>query len=178
MLMISGLPGVEGPRRFFFFVLAAGRVGLFLLVPRRFMVAVSCVFVGVGLGAGQLGGSCSSRWYRVSHGDGVDAASAQFFVNSSLAPVLLFRRRVKSVADVLKGIGQHGFTQGRWDALQQFWCAVCRQGPCGPVHTPGALGGVDSPDLHCFYRWAFDALELLNGWTRGCIDGLSGSGKT
>ena len=29
---------------------------------------------------------------------------AQYFVNSSLAPVVLFRRRLKSVADVLKGI--------------------------------------------------------------------------
>ena len=28
---------------------------------------------------------------------------AQYFVNSSLAPVVLFRRRLKSVADVLKG---------------------------------------------------------------------------
>ena len=51
--MISSLPGVKGPRRVFF-VLAAGRVGLFLLVPGRFLVAVSCVFVGVGFGASQL----------------------------------------------------------------------------------------------------------------------------
>ena len=39
------------------------------------------------------------------------------FVNSSLSPVLLFRRRLKSVADVLKGIRSKGFTQSRWDAL-------------------------------------------------------------
>ena len=49
------------------------------------------------------------------------------------APVLLFRRRVKSVADVLKGIRQHGFSQGRWDALHRYWRAVCRQGPCWPL---------------------------------------------
>ena len=29
---------------------------------------------------------------------------AQYFVNSSLAPVVLFRRRLMSVADVVKGI--------------------------------------------------------------------------
>ena len=37
----------------------------------------------------------------------------------SLAPVLLLRRRIKSVADVLRGIRQHGFSQARWDAL--YW---------------------------------------------------------
>ena len=42
----------------------------------------------------------------------MDAASAQFFVNSSLASVRLFRRRIKSVADVLKGIRHHGIGTG------------------------------------------------------------------
>ena len=42
---------------------------------------------------------------------------AQYFVNSSLAPAVLFRRRLMSVADVLKGIRSEGFTQSRWDAL-------------------------------------------------------------
>ena len=51
---------------------------------------------------------------------------------SSLAPVLLFRRRLKTVADVLKGI-RHVFMQTRWDALQVYWSAVCRHGPCGPI---------------------------------------------
>ena len=44
-----------------------------------------------------------------SQGDEVDSNCAQFFVNSSLSPVLLFRRRLKSVADVLKGIRSKGF---------------------------------------------------------------------
>ena len=78
-------------------------------------------------------GTGASGLYRASQGDVVDASSAQLLVNSSLAPVLLFRRRLKSVADVLKGIRQHGFTQTRWDALH--WGAVCRQGLCGPVCT-------------------------------------------
>ena len=34
-----------------------------------------------------------------------------------LLPVALFRRRLKSVADVLKGIGSEGFTQSGWEAL-------------------------------------------------------------
>ena len=53
------------------------------------------------LGGKAVGGSSSSRLYRVSQGDEVDSNCAQFFVNSSLSLVLLFRRRLKSVADVL-----------------------------------------------------------------------------
>ena len=68
------------------------------------------------------------RW----SGDEVDVSSAQYFVNSSLALVLLLRRRIKSVADVLKGIRQDGFSQGGWDALLGSWKAVCDQGSCGP----------------------------------------------
>ena len=48
-----------------------------------------------------VSGTDACRLYRVSQGDVVDASSAQFFVNSSLAPVLLLRRRLKSVTDVL-----------------------------------------------------------------------------
>ena len=42
---------------------------------------------------------------------------AQYFVNSTLAPVLLIRGRLKSVADVLKGVRNNGFAQSRWEAL-------------------------------------------------------------
>ena len=58
---------------------------------------------------------------------------AQYFVNSSLAPVVLFRRRLKSVADVLEGIRNDGFTQSRWEALLRYWHRVCRYGLCGPI---------------------------------------------
>ena len=44
------------------------------------------------LGGRSAGGSCSSRLYRVSRGDEVDTHAAQYFVNSSVAPVLLFGR--------------------------------------------------------------------------------------
>ena len=72
------------------------------------------------LGGRAAGGTSSSRLYRVSHGDEVDEHCAHYFVNSSLSPVLLFRRRLKSVADVLKGIRSKGFTQSRWDALLRY----------------------------------------------------------
>ena len=101
----------------------------------------SSVFLGRGslrirrrrLGGRAVGGKGSSRLYRVSQGDEVDCHCSQFFVHSSLSPVLLFRRRLKSVADVLKGIRSKGFSQSRWDALVRYWSAVCRHGPCGPL---------------------------------------------
>ena len=61
------------------------------------------------LGGKAVGGKGSSRLCRVSQGDEVDCNCCQFFVNSSLSPILLFRRRLKSVADVLKGIRSRGF---------------------------------------------------------------------
>ena len=87
--------------------------------------AGSSAFLGRGLlrignrrlGGRGVGGRGSSRLYRVSHCDDVDVHCAQYFVNSTLSPVLLFRRRLKSVADVLEGIMSKGFTQSRWDAL-------------------------------------------------------------
>ena len=132
-------------------------------------------------------GRGARRLYRVSQGDEVDVHCAQYFVNSSLAPVLLFRRRRKSVADVLQGIGMHGFTQSRWDALLRYWGAVCRHSPCGPISTfiPGVIGFL----LNCMasVRGVFDSLESLPNFTRkvvanqggimGCVGGPIGSGR-
>ena len=84
------------------------------------------------LGGRAVGGRRSGRLYRASQGDEVDVHCAQYFVNSSLAPVVLFRRRLKSVADVLFRVYQgQGFTQSRWNALLGYWEAVCRHGPLG-----------------------------------------------
>ena len=106
---------------------------------------------------------------------------AQFFVNSSLSPVLLFRRRLKSVAGVLKGIRDKGFTQSRWDALVRYWGAVCRHGPCGPISSLHPWDNWLLPDLHGFYRWVFDSIELLNGFLRQVVITrrmrVSGSGR-
>ena len=93
--------------------------------------------------------------YRVSQGDEVDVHCAQYFVNSSLAPVLLLRRRLKSVADVLRSIRSKGFSQSRWDALLRFWDAACRHGPCGPVSFLHPWDNWIPPDLHGFCRWVF-----------------------
>ena len=57
----------------------------------------------------RLGGRCRDRIYRIDRADEFDVTSSGFFVNSSLAPVLRFRRRFVSVCNVLKGIKLHGF---------------------------------------------------------------------
>ena len=80
----------------------------------------------------------------------MDVRSAQHFVNSSLAPVVLFRRRLESVADVLEGIRNRGFTQAGWEALLRFWEAVCRYGPCGPICSLHPWDRWVPPDLHGF----------------------------
>ena len=124
---------------------------------------------GRRLGGQAVGGKSSSRLYRASQSDEVDGACAQFFVHSSLSPVLLFRRRLKSVAGVLKGIRDKGFTQSRWDALVGFWEAVCRYGPCGPISSLHPWDNWLLPDLHGFYKWVFDSIELLNCFLRQVV---------
>ena len=96
--------------------------------------------------------------YRAGQSDDVDVHCAQYFVNSSLALVVLFRRRLRAVADVLKGIRSTGFTQSRWDALLWYWCAVCRHGPCGPLSSLRPWDNWIPPDLHGFHKWVFDSL--------------------
>ena len=111
--------------------------------------AGSSAFLGRGLlrirsrrlGGRAVGGRGSGRLYRVSQGDEVDVHCAQYFVNSSLAPVLLFRRRLDSVADVLKGIRSRGFCQSRWNAFFGVIGRLCVvMVPCGPFSLLNPLG--------------------------------------
>ena len=137
----------------------------------------SSAFLGSGLlrirdrrlGGRAAGGRGSSRLYRVSQGDEVDVHCAQYFVHSSLSPVFLFRRRLESVADVLKGIKGKGFTQSRWDALLRYWSAVCRHGPCGPISSLSPWDRWIHPDLHGFEKWVFDSLGLLNDFLKQVV---------
>ena len=82
------------------------------------------------LGGRAAGSRGASRLYRVSRGDDWDVSSAQFFVNSSLALVLLLRRGIKSVADVLKGIRENG--------LMRYWVG-------GALWALALLGALDPP---------------------------------
>ena len=89
------------------------------LTALLFLEEVRYAFV-VGVWEVELWAAVMLADFWVSHSDEVDFRSAQHVVNSSLAPVLLFRGRFNSVADVLKGTRNHGFTQARWEALLGF----------------------------------------------------------
>ena len=127
------------------------------------------VFVVSVLEAELLDAVVAGRLCRVSQSDEVDVQPAQYFVNSSLAPVLLFRRRLKSVAGVLKKIRNNGFTQSGWEALLGYWDAVRHHGPNGPICSLHPWDEWVLPDLHGFDRWVFDSLDILNGFTRQVV---------
>ena len=75
-----------------------------LLVPLRLAAGRGLLRTrGRRLGGRAVGGRGAGKLKRISQSDEVDVQSAQYLVNSSLAPVLLFRRRLESVADVRRG---------------------------------------------------------------------------
>ena len=82
----------------------------------------------------RLGGRCHDRIYHVDRADEFDVTHSGFFLNSSLAPVLRFRRSFVSVCNVLKGIKLHGFSEARVAALWCRWRARCSYGPCWSCH--------------------------------------------
>ena len=55
-----------------------------------------------------IGGRAPGRVHRPARTDNVDCTNCFSFVNSSLSPVVLFRWRLSSVRDVLKGIRNRG----------------------------------------------------------------------
>ena len=82
----------------------------------------------------------------------------------TLLSLLLYSFVGASSLYVLKGMRNKVFTQSRWDALLGFWCAVCRHGPCAPISSLDHWDKWIPSDLHGFYRWVFDSLEVLNGF--------------
>ena len=114
-----------------------------------------------------VGGRAPGRVHLPARADVVDSGSCYDFINSSLSPIVLFRRRLSSVADVLKGIRNHGFSNARWQTLMLWWSAVCRQGPTGPIHTLEPWKDWLPPDLHGFYSWVFETLEELSSFNLG-----------
>ena len=169
LLMIFGLFGVKVLRRVYFGPILMLEV-LLKLAALPFLAEVCYGFVRRRLGGRAAGGKISSRLYRVSHGDEVDVHCAQYFVNSSLSPVLLFRRCVKSVVDVLKGIRSKGFTQSRSDALFEvsgMLYVVMVRVVLYLLFIPGIIGFL----LICmaFTNGFLILLEVLNGFLRaGC----------
>ena len=161
LLMIFGLFGVVVLRRVYFWLILKLEV-LLLLAALPFLGRGLLRIRSRRLGGRAAGGTVSGRLYRVSQGDDVGVHCAQYFVHSSLSPVLLFRQRLKSVADVLKGLRSKWFTQSRWDALLRYWGAVCRRGPCGPISSlrPWDVFRISM----AFSSGCLISLEVLNGF--------------
>ena len=42
---------------------------------------------------------------------------------------------------------------------------MCRHGPCGPIDSLHPWNEWVPPDLHGFFQWVFDSLDVLNGFT-------------
>ena len=116
-----------------------------------------------------LGGrSCRMSW--ASQGDEIDVHCAQYSVHSSLSPVVLFRGRLKSVADVLKGIRSKGSTLSRWDALWWVIGVLCvGMVLVVPISSLTPWDNWIPPDLHGFFWWVFDSLELLIGFLKQVV---------
>ena len=96
----------------------------------------------------------AGRLNRVSRSDELDVSSAQYFANSSFVPVLLLRRRLKSLADVLKGI--RGMASLRPDWLpcvigEVPFVVMAHVGLCAPWSPPPLICTV-------FCKWVLDAL--------------------
>ena len=135
-----------------------GKLKLVLLV----LIFLLSSYVGRGslsVYSMRLGGQCHDRIYHVDRSDEFDVTHFGFFLNSSLAPVLRFRRSFVSICNVLKGIKQHGFSKA---ALELRWQAVVRLGPTGPVTSFEPWTSWIPPDLHGFYKCAMDTLALLD----------------
>ena len=152
-------------------------LGLMLLLEVLLLLA-ALAFLGRGLlrirsrrpGGRAVGGTGSSRLYRTCQNDEVDKHCAQFFVNSSLSPVLLFRRRLKSVADVLKGIrSKRVYSVSLGCFSEVLGCCMSSWSVWVPflLFIFGIVGFL----LICivFIKWVFDSLEGVEWFpSAGC----------
>ena len=87
------------------------------------------------LGGRAVGGTVSGRLFRVSQGDDVDVHCAQYFVNSSLAPVVLSFVGALSLSRMYSKVLGVRVLLSLGGILLVYWEAVCRHGPCGPISS-------------------------------------------
>ena len=69
----------------------------------------------------------------------------------------------------LREFGIKGLLSLGGTLLLMRWGAVCRHGPCGPISSLHPWDDWIPPDLHCFFQWVFDSLEVLNGFLRQVV---------
>ena len=109
---------------------------------------------------------------------------AQYFVNSSLALVVLFRRPLKSVADVLQGIRcKEIYTVSMECSFGSFGCCfvVMVRVDLSAPFIPGTIGFsqiymVSKSGLLIHWRRSLNRLSFVVGML-GFVSGLCGFGK-
>ena len=96
----------------------------------------------LALCTGRLGGRCRCRIHRTDHARPVDVACAGFFINSTFSPILPFRRGLKSVGDVRKGMTIHGFLSAGGLLFDSDVLRLLTKGPQVPLLplSPGPTG--------------------------------------
>ena len=97
--------------------------------------------------------------YHVDRSDEFDVTHFGFFLNSSLAPVLRFRRSFVSVCNVLRGIRLHGLSAFK-KSLRFFWGLILWMLSIGRARHPGPCNPFDASGC---------SIEFLNvgGWLSG-----------
>ena len=122
--------------------LIIGRAALLLLVSRHLFVGVLCVSGDVDWEGRTVGNSGARILYGVSQEDEVDVASAQYFVNSSLAPELLLRRGVSLLRMFLRVFVRTVFL--RADGMRCIGFGVLSV--VRSLRAPALLGALGAPD--------------------------------
>ena len=173
--MIFGLFGVGVPRMGYFALI------LRLVVPLRpaalpVLVEVCYVFAagvwGVGLLVAVVLVGC------IGSVKGMRLMCTVLSTLSTLLLLLLYSFvGVSSLLQMcLRVSGTRDFSSSRWSALVSYWEAVCRHGPCGPISSLEPGDRWIPPDLHGFFRWVLDSLELLNGFLQQVVVSRRGIG--
>ena len=147
--------GTSGVRvlKLVFYELLIGRAALLLLVSRHLFVGVLCVSGDIDWRCRAAGNSGASKLYGVSQEDEVDVASAQYFVNSSHAPVLLLRRAVSLLRMFLRVLVSTVFL--RADGMRCIGFGVLSV--VRSLRVPALRGALDALDSSRF------AWRLQNG---------------
>ena len=165
LLKLFLLLGMQSPGLLWLIFRLLGAVTLWRVYFRLTLKLV--VYHVFAAGGGAFGGRGSSRLCKASQEDEVDVRCSQYFVNSSLAHVVLFRRCLKSVSDVLKGIRNKGFTQSRCSSgllgcCMSSWSVWSYLFPLIP-----GIGVVLL--IYTIATGGFDSLEVLNGFNKQVV---------
>ena len=82
---------------------------------------------------GLIMGRCTARKARRNAADAHEGGDVFMYRDSSPAPLLDLRRRIKAVMDVLDAMIRHGISLARSVELTAQWDKILRVGPVNPI---------------------------------------------